>query len=209
MKALILFGSGRKNGNTAALANTFAENFAGDVEFLYVYPHLAQDKKGILACTGCEACKSVPCVQKDDFHKLTDGNFDVLVIASPIFMSNLTPPMWNVVSRFNYLFHQIQQKEKMQETQENAQNEKQGVLLLAAGGHACKKLQGKDNFDLPVRQAEYICAKLNVSLPKQNVVISAQTDTMPAKDDFATLEKIKLLAKNLSQTVGAEHTKNL
>ncbi len=188
MKALIIFGSPRKNGDCASLVRTFADNFNGEVEYVYAFPNLSKNEKGILPCINCEACKKAPCVLKDDFSKILNEDYDVLLIASPIYMSNLPGPMLNVISRFNYSYHS---KRKMTKP-------KTGVLFLTGGGHPCKRLQGESNEDLALRQAEYIFYKTNSTFDKENEVLVLNTDEIKAKDNLEAQEKAKEIAKRLS-----------
>lgn len=188
MKALIIFGSPRKNGDTASLVKTFLDNFTGEVDFVYAFPN--KDNNGIAPCINCVACKKTDCVIKDDFSKILKDDYDILLIASPIYMSNLPGPMFNVVSRFNYLFHSGKKLAK----------QKTGVLILTGGGHGAKRMQGNSNEDLAIRQAEFIFAKTNSSLTDEHVVLSLNTDVVPSKDDKIAQEKIKQIAIELSNT---------
>ena len=89
---LIIQGGGRPNGNTAQLANSFAqgaENAGHKVEIISLI------KNDIKGCLGCNACRyGKPCVQKDGFNavvpKITEA--DLLVFASPLYF-------WTISSR--------------------------------------------------------------------------------------------------------------
>ncbi len=185
MKALILFGSPRANGDCMRLVNEFIKNFEGEVDFAYAY---LRGKGEIGLCLGCEACKKVPCVLHDQFDKLKADDYDVLVIASPIYYSNLPGSMFNVISRFNYMFWSEKRP---------SFRPKKGVLILTAGGHACKSLMGETNEDLPIKQAKYIFKRLNATLDEGDMVLSLHTDTLPASADTSALQKIADIAKKL------------
>lgn len=187
MKALIIFGSPRKNGNCNSLVKTFTQNFDGKIDFVYAFPD--HNSAGIAACINCEACKKIDCVINDDFSKIICDDYDVIVVASPIYMSNLPGPMLNVISRFNYFYH----------SGKKLSNPKTGVLILTAGGHGVKKLQGETNEDLAIRQAKYIFSKTNASITEENIVLSLKTDIVPANLDKQAQEKIEQIAKKLSQ----------
>ena len=187
MKALIIFGSPRKNGDTANLVKTFLDNFDGEVDFVYAFKNA--DNGGISPCINCIACKKSDCIIKDDFSKILK---DILLIASPIYMSNLPGPMLNVISRFNYFFH----------SGKKLARQKTGVLILAGGGHGAKRIQGNSNEDLAIRQASFIFAKTNSTLNEENIVLSLNTDKLPAKDDFVAQEKVKQIAQKLNNSYG-------
>lgn len=189
MKALIIFASPHRQGSTAALVDVFKENFKGEVEQIDLFPNLS---KGILPCIDCGSCKrKMGCVINDDFEKATRDDYDVLVIASPIYMSNLPPPLWNLISRFNFTFGN-----RVYLKQTRHFKEKGGVLILTGGGTECKKLMGKTNEDEAIKEANYIFAKVNARL--DHVFLSLNTDTLPAEKDENVKEKIALAARELS-----------
>ena len=105
MKLTILFGSPRKNGNTAALLAPFLEECArlGMVtERVDLY-----DQK-LAPCLGCMACQDcldgLGCVQEDDFQSLfgSMADCDVLALATPIYAWYCTAPMKNLMDRAIY-----------------------------------------------------------------------------------------------------------
>ena len=160
MKALIIFASPHRQGSTAALVNIFKENFEGEVEQIDLFPNLST---AILPCIDCGGCRhNEGCVIKDDFEKVTRDDYQVLVIASPIDMSNLPPPLWNLISRFNFTFGNRVYLKKSKQFKE-----KEGVLILTGGGNECKKLMGKTNEDEPIKEAKYIFSKLNALAAKE------------------------------------------
>jgi Multimeric flavodoxin WrbA len=99
---LILNGSPRANGNTAAMVNALilgAESVGHttnkvDIRLLNIKP-----------CTGCYSCaagKGDPCVQKDDMKKEVYQNLDmadVVVFASPLYWWQFTAQMKTVIDR--------------------------------------------------------------------------------------------------------------
>jgi len=87
MKVLVILGSPRKAGNSAALAARIArgaESAAAEVETLFL-----QDLE-ISPCRGCDTCKkpdSKGCAIKDDMQKIYPRliRADAWVIASPVY----------------------------------------------------------------------------------------------------------------------------
>lgn len=194
MKALILMGSPHKKGNTAYLVDEFIKNFKGDAKIIYLYSHLCE--RGIKPCIDCGACKKVlGCPIEDDFKEILSDDYDVLVIASPIYMSNITPPLWSVISRFNFVFNN---KQCLSSTL--VFKEKIGAVLLTAGGSACKKLMLNTNDYLPLQQCKYIFGKVNANFDEQkNYVLANNTDELPANKNIEVIERIKEIADCLSR----------
>ena len=121
-------------------------------------------------------------------------DFDVFVIASPIFMSNLPGPMINLVRRFNFDYNnhkQLQIKTNFKE--------KQGVLILLGGGGACKPLQGQSNEDNPFRQAQFVFKKTNSILLKENVVLCLNADKQKVEENEEIIQKVKRIAQNVGR----------
>lgn len=105
MKACILMGSPRKDGNTASLAKPFvktleekgAECVSFDLYDMVLNP-----------CVACRTCQKdwtmFGCPQNDDMQKIFDACMaaDLIVLASPIYSWYCTPPMKNVIDRLVY-----------------------------------------------------------------------------------------------------------
>ena len=91
-KVLILLGSPRKNGNSAALAERIgagAESAGARVESLYIN---GMDIKPCQACWGCQKPDSHGCVINDEmqlvYPKLIEA--DAIVIATPVHCFNMS-----------------------------------------------------------------------------------------------------------------------
>ena len=100
MKILILTGSPRKNGNSATLADHFAQGAreAGhevarfDAAFRKVHP-----------CIGCNSCgMNGPCVFKDDFEFVREHlvSADCVVFATPMYYFGISAQLKAVIDRF-------------------------------------------------------------------------------------------------------------
>ena len=94
MRALILMGSPRRNGNTAALLAPFCGELAGlETETVWLYD------RDIRPCTACRRCQEdwtvFGCPQADDVPDLFDRvlGSGLLVLATPIYSWYCTPPM--------------------------------------------------------------------------------------------------------------------
>ncbi|NTV78312.1 MAG: flavodoxin family protein [Clostridiales bacterium] len=90
MRILLVYGSPRKNGNTALLAEQFRKGAlenGHEVTNYYLY------EKKISPCLACDYCQSHKgnCIQKDDFLSAYDllQASDMLVIAAPVYSLGL------------------------------------------------------------------------------------------------------------------------
>ena len=187
-KALILNFSPKSNGETSVFVDLFKQNFDGEVEEANLF------NSPVRTCIDCGGCKKVNrCILNDEFMKIVDFTGDVLVIASPLYMSNLPAPALSFISRFNYLYNN---KKYLKLTKKF--KVKQAMLILTGGGGACEMIMGENNEDLAVRQSKYIFKKLNAKLCDDDIVLSLNTDKVSAcKDEFNKNKTIKI-AKKLS-----------
>ena len=102
MKILVLNGSPRPNGNTAALVEAFkkgAESKGNEVTVKNVA------KMNIKPCVACEYCHTKgegACVQKDDMQELYPllAEADGVVLASPVYYFGFTGQIETALSRF-------------------------------------------------------------------------------------------------------------
>jgi len=99
-RILILAGSPRKNGNSAALCRAFAqgaEKSGHQVETIFL-----RDKK-IGYCLACYHCKKSGgiCIIKDDMADILDkmNAADVLVMASPVYFYSIDAQMKALIDR--------------------------------------------------------------------------------------------------------------
>lgn len=191
MKILILDCSPKLSGNTAFLVNTFLQNTNAEVTRIKLFPDFNKNK-GVMPCIdcgGCHDCKG--CVINDDFRLITNDSYDIVLIASPIYMSNLPGPLFNVISRFNYIYNN-----KQHLNIEYVYKTKRAVLFLIGGGSACNKLKGKTNEDLPIRQAKYIFGKLNANLVEDDIILCLNTDELQVSNNEAVINKVISIARS-------------
>ena len=101
MKILVLNGSPRVHGNTAAMVKSYTEGSkeaGNDVTVFEVC------KKKIAGCLGCEYCHTKgqgACVQKDDMQELYEliKEAEMLVIASPIYYFGFSAQLQAAIHR--------------------------------------------------------------------------------------------------------------
>lgn len=102
MKIVVLNGSPRPKGNTAALIAAFREGAESRGHEVTVLP-VGTMKIG--GCKGCEYCHTKgggACVQKDDMAQVYPAlaEAELLVLASPVYYFGLTGQLQSVISRF-------------------------------------------------------------------------------------------------------------
>lgn len=180
MKTLVINGSPRKNGDTAALVNALREALAGEVGELSAF------YGNVSPCIDCRACNEQPgCAIHDGMDAVYADDFDVVVVASPLYMSNLTGPLMNVASRL-----QVYYAARRFLKAPVALRKKTGILMLAGGGDGTP--------DDAVRLAKWIFRLLNADFSEENLVLSMNTDAVPAARDEAALSKIREIAARLN-----------
>ena len=115
MKVLVLMGSPRKQGNTAALLRPFCgelENGGAEMETVWLYD------RDIRPCVTCQACQKdwtvFGCAQQDDVQEIFDKVLacDLLVLATPIYSWYCTPPMKTLLDRLVYGMNKFYGAEK-------------------------------------------------------------------------------------------------
>jgi len=101
MKTLILNGSPRPSGDTAALVRALRENLTGEVIEINCY------RANISPCVDCRRCTRTPgCAIQDDMQTLYPviEECDCIVIATPVYFSLPTAPVLSVCSRIQTYF---------------------------------------------------------------------------------------------------------
>lgn len=181
MKTLILNGSPRKNGDTASLIACLAEHILGEVKIVNAYDG------SISPCIDCRACrKQVGCVINDGMQEVYEylKTCDNVVIASPIYFSELTGQLLNIASRLQtyYSARYIRHEAPML-------SRKKGAVILTGGGTGDPMRAYKTASEL----LSYMNAAEIFPL-----VCSHNTDRVPAAEDRETLADVRKAAEFLS-----------
>ena len=128
-KIVILNGSPRPNGNTAALAKAFAEGAESAGHTVTSFFLGGMDIHGCKGCFGGHSSRECPCVQQDDMNQVYPAvkESDVFVLASPLYYWNMSGWLRTAIDR---LF-------ALEEGDGNLLrgHDRAGVLLMAAEGH--------------------------------------------------------------------------
>lgn len=138
MNILIINGSARKNGNTAALAEAFAEGARSAGAEVRLETIGAKRIQGCLGCEWCHTEGNGACIQQDDMtelYKLIQAA-DALVLASPIYYFTLSGQLQSFIQRTYAIGC--------------PENLKAGALLLTSGSNGVygpATAQCRDIFD--------------------------------------------------------------
>ncbi|MDR2421606.1 MAG: flavodoxin family protein [Oscillospiraceae bacterium] len=179
LKTLIINGSPRARGDTAALIGALRSGLAGEVSELPAY------RARISPCVDCRFCHTnARCAIDDDMRAVYADDFDRLVVASPVYYGSLTPPVMALASRL-----QIHHAAKHFLGAPIELRPKRGAVLLAGGG---KGIPAEAR-----RLSRVILRILGAELPEENVASSLNTDELPARGDAAALEKAREIGERL------------
>lgn len=123
---LILNGSPRPNGNTAALVAAFAEGAEAAGHAVSRFDLGAMDIHGCLGCFHGGGSADHPCVQRDDMDRIYPAYLaaDVVVLASPMYY-------WGVSGQLKCAFDRLFAAEEL--GPDHPVPVRAGVLLMAAG----------------------------------------------------------------------------
>lgn len=128
-KIVILNGSPRETGNTAALVRAFAQGAESAGHTVTTFFLDGMDIHGCKGCFGGHSGRECPCVQKDDMAQIYPAvkACDVVVLASPLYYWGLSGQL---KTAFDRLF-------ALEEKEGNflRGNGKASALLMAAEGH--------------------------------------------------------------------------
>ena len=174
MKTLIFNGSPRPKGDTAALLTALTAKLPGETEIVRAYD------ASISPCIDCRTCRTRPGCVLDDAMQAVYAKIeaaDRIVIASPLYFSELTGRLLDVASRLQTYFS----ARYFRRTEPIAKPKKGAVILVGGGdGHpepayntACSLLRHMH------------CTEIHPP------VVSHQTDCIPAANDTDALRGIE------------------
>ncbi|MDR1589549.1 MAG: NAD(P)H-dependent oxidoreductase [Oscillospiraceae bacterium] len=177
-KTLIINGSPRADGDTTALLRRLRLDLRGECTELSAY------RANISPCVDCRSCWTVRgCVIDDDMRVIYADDFDNVVIASPIYLSNLPGPLLSVASRFQ-IHHGAEHKLHDPFT---LRPKKAGLILVGGGS--------KGDKGGALHSARVMFRMMNARGFEEHTVLSLRTDMLPAALDASALEGVSELAR--------------
>ena len=182
MKTLIFNGSPRQKGNTVELINKLMELMDGEFRVVDTY------RSNISPCLDCRYCWKQPgCAIDDEMQEVYRyiEECDNIVIASPIYFSELTGKILDVASRLQtYFCAGYFRKEELNI------KPKKGAVILVGGG------DGK--IEKPYETACTLLHHMNCR-DIHEVVYSFNTNVVPALQDEEAVEGIGSIAGFLNR----------
>lgn len=101
MKILVLNGSPRPHGNTAAMVEAFAEGASEAGHSVKVIPVCQHRIAGCIACEYCHTKGNGRCIQQDDMQMVYPllEEAEMIVLASPIYYHSFTGQLQCAINR--------------------------------------------------------------------------------------------------------------
>ena len=166
MKVLILNGSPHKNGSTAYIINKIKERLNAEIDEWILY------KENISPCIDCGYCnKNEGCAIKDKAQELYNDDYDILILASPVYMYNVTPPCFSLITRLNMIWR----NSHFLNIEHNFHTKK-GILVLVGGGNG----EPKHALDMANLLFKFLNVEFDINT---DYIYSLKTDTVPVQED--------------------------
>ena len=150
---LAIYGSPRRNGNTATLLDEFvrgARDAGAEVTKLYLMDY---NFKPCIECRQCD--RTGRCVVKDDMQKiyplLEESN--IIILASPIFFYGVSAVAKAMIDRCQAFWAR---RYVLKRTVGNGADKRKGYFISTAGS------KGKKLFDGAIMTMKYFCDALDV-----------------------------------------------
>ena len=178
MKTLILNGSPRVSGDTVSLINLLISGIEGDVKIVNAY------SCGISPCIDCRFCRNNRgCSINDEMQEVYKyiEDCDNIVIASPIYFSELTGKLLDIGSRLQTYFCG-----RFFRHEEFGFKSKKGAVILVGGGDG--------RVDKAYETACTLLHHMNCN-NIHDVVYSHNTNNHPAVSDTHAVEGISSIAE--------------
>lgn len=123
MKILVLNGSPRRDGNTAAMVNAFTEGARDSGHEVNVINVCQKKIGGCLACEYCHTKGNGACIQKDDMQEVYPflEEAEMIVLASPIYYHSFTGQLQCAINRIYAL--------------DKPKNLKKAALIMSSGSN--------------------------------------------------------------------------
>ena len=182
VKVLIINGSPRSNGDTAYVLESLKNKFPGGTAFESLNAYASN----IQPCNDCRYCwKNEGCSIRDEMDILWRDDYDVLILASPLYMSFVTPPLFSIISRLNAIWsnHYFLKTPKRMKP-------KKGVLILTGGG------DGSPNPAINIAQTafQFLNAQFD---PALDYIRSLNTNNVSVQDDRDLVGQIDITIKHI------------
>lgn len=185
MKTVILNGSPRPQGDTAALIAALRETLPGSVTQIDAY------RAHVSPCTDCRRCWQAPgCIFDDDFAAILAqiAEADCIIVASPVYFSSLPGPLLSLCSRLQLVYTSAKHH-----GMRLIIGSKAGGILLCGGGEG------------DPAPAETVARGLLRAMHAESLgtVLARSTDTLPARDDTDAIAAARALGEAIAARLAA------
>lgn len=180
-KTLILNGSPRVKGDTVSLIDIITKNLDGEYKIVNAY------RCSIAPCIDCRYCyEKEGCAIVDGMQEIYDyiQDCDNVIIASPIYFSELTGKLLDVASRLQTYFCARHFR-----NENPVPKSKKGAVLLVGGGDG--------NMDKAYDTACCVLKHINCN-DVHKLIYSNCTNTRPAAEDREVYNDILSVAEFLN-----------
>lgn len=173
MKTLILNGSPRTKGDTMSLIDMISKNIKGEYLLVNAY------RCDISPCVDCRYCwENTGCAIKDGMQEVYDyiQECDNILIASPIYFSEVTGKLLDVASRLQTYF-----SAKFLRKEVHIAKTKRGAAILVGGGSG--------GMDKAYDTASMLLRLMNCG-EIHDPVFCRNTDAVPAIENQQVLSEV-------------------
>ncbi len=183
MKTVVFFGSAQKKGNTKDLLNSFLKNLEGKVEIIDAY------RSEVSPCIDCRYCWKKRGCSIDDkmqkFYPLID-KADNIVIALPVYFSNIPGPLKNIIDRCQVYWASCLRGDQFEKGSKN------GIILLCGGA---------PSFENQFTATEMVLEGLfgDLGTVTTGKVYVPNTDDVPVEENHRAKDKAGKIAKKLNK----------
>lgn len=182
MKTLIFNGSPRPNGDTVSLLNILTSELSDEYRIVNAY------RCNISPCVDCRYCwEHSGCAINDEMQEIYSyiEECDNIVIASPIYFSELTGKLLDVGSRLQTYFCG-----RFFRGDTAVTKSKRGAVILVGGGDG--------DGCAAYKTAQTLLHHMN-ACDIHPLVVSHNTNTVPAAKDNAAIAGVRSIAEFLSE----------
>lgn len=178
MKTLIFNGSPRINGDTAVLLNEFMKQLEGECKIVDVFDC------NVKSCIDCRYCwEHEGCSIEDGMQNIYKDiqEYDNVLIASPIFFTELTGQFLVVASRLQTYFCARYFRKEIP----IKKSKKGGIILMQGGSHRADKAADTAKMLLDTMNA----------IDQAPAVFCLDTDSIYPRDNESAMEGIRKIAE--------------
>lgn len=186
MRTLIFNGSPRANGDTASLIQLALQDLQGEYKVVNAY------RDDISPCVDCRYCKEHPgCAIHDGMEEVYRylEDCDNIIIASPIYFSELTGRLLDVGSRLQMYF-----SARFFRGERPVSKPKKGGVILVGGGDG-----GMEKAHSTARTLLHLMNCRDI----HELVSCHCTDKMPAIEDGQAMAGVRSLVRFLNSSSGS------